>query len=72
MGKLGERVTVNLLEYSHPCIIFEVLTAMKIKISYMGCNAMYFDRYRIYLNNEQEFPVQCLKIGGGGGDALYS
>ena len=32
-GKVGKRVTVNELEYVHPCIRFEVLTAMKVKIT---------------------------------------
>jgi len=30
---LGKRVTVNELQYLYPSIIFEVLTAMKIKIT---------------------------------------
>jgi hypothetical protein len=67
-GRVGERVTVNELQYLYPCIRFEVLTAMMVKITIvqdvMPCTSIETIFTRIL--NEKFSPVHCLKCGLGG------
>jgi hypothetical protein len=65
-------MTVNELQYLYPCIRFEVLTVMKIKVTVIQvvvpC-ALIITIFTLIMNKNFS-PVRCLRNGGGGGVRL--